>query len=167
LDARQRAPLDPFHAELAAMNDAPEPEAGRMPEAYVPAVIYLPDGSARATKPMRRRVADPRCAWLPPTRVSPALRDKVIAEATEEGLSLGAFIRARLDGSPGPRAKRNPGPDTVMLAKVLAELGKSGSNLNQIAHHLNMDEVAELPELREAVREHRIAVAMVVRLLGV
>ena len=140
-----------------------------MPATDIPAVIYLPDGSRREPekKPVRRRVADPRCAWLPPTRVSPALRDKVIAEAAAEGLSLGAFIRARLDGSPGPRAKRNPSPDIVLLAKVLAELGKSGSNLNQIAHHLNMDEVAELPELQEAVREQRIAVAVLMRLLGV
>jgi hypothetical protein len=95
------------------------------------------------------------------------LRDKAIAAAAAEGLSLGAFIRARPDGSPGPRAKRNPSPDIVLLAKVLAELGKSGSNLNQIAHHLNMDEVAELPELQEAVREQRIAVAVLMRLLGV
>jgi hypothetical protein len=151
------------------MSEAPEPDATRMPATDIPAVIHLPDGSQREPekKPVRRRVADPRCAWLPPTRVSPALRDKVIAEAAADGLSLGAFIRARLDGSPGPRAKRNPGPDIVLLAKVLAELGKSGSNLNQIAHHLNMDEVAELPELQEAVREQRIAVAMLMRLLGV
>jgi hypothetical protein len=161
LDARQRAPLDPFYGEPAAMTDAPQPEAVRMPAADVPAVIYLPDNSRDEPKQKqaRRRVPDPRCAWLPPTRVSPALRDKVIAEAAAAGLSLGAFIRARLDGSPGPRAKRNPGFDTVLLAKLLAELGKSGSNLNQIAHALNMEEEAQLPELRDALREQREAVA--------
>jgi len=149
------------------MTDAPEPETARMPAADIPAVIHLPDLTRvkPERKPVRRRVPDPRSAWLPPTRVSPALRDKVIVEAAATGLSLGAFIRARLDGSPGPRAKRNPGPDAVLLAKVLAELGKSGSNLNQIAYHLNMDEEVQLPELREALAEQRAAVATLMRLL--
>jgi Bacterial mobilisation protein (MobC) len=166
---RQRAPLDPFRAKRAAMIDTPEPEADRAQATDVPAIIYLPDSrrGEPKQKPVRRRVPDPRCAWLPPTRVSPGLRDKVIAEAAAAGLSLGAFIRARLDGSPGPRAKRNPGPDTVLLARVLAELGKSGSNLNQIAHRLNMDEAAELPELSDALREQRIVVAALMHLLGV
>jgi hypothetical protein len=149
------------------MTDAPEPGAACTQATIVPAVIHLSDLSRAEPikKPVRRRVPDPRCAWLPPTRVSPALRDKVIAEAAAAGLSLGAFIRARLDGSPGPRAKRNPGPDTVLLAKVLAELGKSGSNLNQIAYQLNSGEEVQLPELCEALAEQRAAVAALMRLL--
>ena len=118
-------------------------------------------------QPPRRRVADPRSAWLPAIRVTPALRDRAIADAEAAGLSLGALVRLRLDGSPGPRSRRNPGPDTVLLARVLAELGKSGSNLNQIARQLNIDETADIPELGDALREHRIAVAMLMRALGV
>ena len=38
-----------------------------------------------------------------------------------------------------------------MLAKLLAEMGKSGSNLNQIAYQLNSGETVELPELAEAI----------------
>jgi Mobilization protein NikA len=116
---------------------------------------------------LRRRVTNPRSAWLPAIRVTPALRDKVTADAEAAGLSLGAFVRLRLDGSPGPRSRRNPGPDAVLLARVLAELGKSGSNLNQIAHQLNIDETADTPELGDALREHRIAVATLMRALGV
>jgi hypothetical protein len=33
--------------------------------------------------------------------------------------------------------RRRPSVDTQLLAKVLAELGKIGSNINQIAYHLN------------------------------
>lgn len=150
------------------MTDAREPEVARTQATDVPAIICLPDCSQATPQPrtVRRRVADPRSAWLPATRVAPELRDKVIADAAAAGLSVGAFVRARLDGEPGPRAKRSPGPDVVMLAKVLAELGKSGSNLNQIARQLNSEETISLPDLREALAEHRAAVAALMQVLG-
>jgi hypothetical protein len=150
------------------MTDAQVQPVAATPATDDAPVIYLPDLSraGQKRKPLRRRVADPRDAWLPPTRVTPALRDKVIAEASAAGLSLGAYMRARLDGTPGPRAKRNPSADMVLLAQLLGHCGKVGSNLNQIAYHLNSDGEVETSELDAAIVEIRAVSAAIMRALG-
>jgi hypothetical protein len=150
---------------------AAELRAEPQPATEAPAVVPPPGLSqpSPVTRKGRhfgpRPVDDPRTAWLS-TRCTPTFRAIVVAAAKDAGLSLADHVHTRLGGSPGPRARRNPGPDTVLLAKVLAELGKSGSNLNQIAYQLNLGEDAELPELRETLTEHRAAVAAVMRVLG-
>jgi HicB family len=155
------------------MTEMPEAPGATTPATELPAVIFLPDHSQPPPAKKRGRhfgprpVTDPRTAWLPPTRVTPELRSKVEAQAAAAGLSLNAFIRARLDGSPGPRSRRTPGADTVVLAKLLAGLGKSGSNLNQIAYQLNCGEPVEPSDLAEAIAEHRAAAAAIMRALGV
>ena len=60
------------------------------------------------------------------------------------GLSAGTLIRRALLNTPPPPATRRPGPEREALARLLAEcarikgeLGKHGSNLNQIAYYLN------------------------------
>jgi hypothetical protein len=144
------------------------------PATEAPDVIHLPDLSEPpAAKPKTkgrhygpRPATDPHNAWMPPWRVTTTLRARIRAEMEAAGLSYSAFMRARFGEKPGPRARRNPGPDTVLLAKLLAELGKSGSNLNQIAYQLNTGEEVQLPELRDALTEHREAVAAVMRALG-
>jgi Bacterial mobilisation protein (MobC) len=149
------------------MTDAPEPSPAETPATDAGPVIHLPDlsvGPERAA--VRRRVTDPRTAWLPATRVTPELRDRVDAEAAAAGLSLGAFMRAKLDGTPGPRAKRNPGPETVLLAQLLGQCGKVGSNLNQIAYRLNSDGELDFPELEDAIAEIRSVSAAIMRALG-
>jgi hypothetical protein len=129
----------------------------------LPAVIYLPDQS----QPLKRKrgrhfgprpVKDPRSAWLT-TRCTPEFRASVIAAAAETGLSLADYLHSRLGGQPGPRARRNPGADVVLLAKVLAQMGKSGSNLNQIAHRLNEYDFEGIPELQAMQAEHEDVVA--------
>jgi hypothetical protein len=65
--------------------------------------------------------------------------EKAIIEAAAEaeGISVGAFIRARTLGDPGKRSRRRPPADRAELVKILAELGKIGSNINQIARRIN------------------------------
>jgi hypothetical protein len=141
-------------------------------------IIYLPDQSqppAEAPKTSERagvkgrhfgpRVADPRTARFD-VRCTPAFRAKALADATAAGLSLSAYVCARLGGSPGPRTRRRPSPDMAMLAKLLAEMGKSGSNLNQIAYHLNSGETVSVPELAEAIAEHRAVANAIMQALG-
>ncbi len=89
-------------------------------------------------------------------------------------MSLSAYVCAKLGDSPGPRTRRNPGPDMVLLAKVLGQLGKTGSNLNQIAHRLNeydFEGVTELLAMRAeheaALAEHRIVYNAILAALGV
>lgn len=62
-----------------------------------------------------------------------ALNDR----AHDTGLSLNAYIRAAVLGTPGPRARRIPPVNAEALGRATAALNKVGSNLNQIAHALN------------------------------
>jgi hypothetical protein len=66
-----------------------------------------------------------------------------IADAT--GLSSAAMCLHVLLHEPFPKRHR-PAVDTKLLAKVLAELGKIGSNINQIAYHLNAGRPGEVME---------------------
>ena len=75
--------------------------------------------------------------------------------AEKRGLSPGALIRQTLLGvPPGPNVRR-PTADTKLLVKALAELGKIGSNINQIAHHLNAGRPGDATEatIEAALRE--------------
>jgi hypothetical protein len=113
-----------------------------------------------------RRVADPRTVIIR-YRATPSERDATVSAAADAGLSLGAFVRQQTVGTAGPRAKRRPALDHVMLGRLLGALGKSGGNLNQIAHRFNRDEHADLPELYDALVEHRACVAAIMgALLG-
>jgi hypothetical protein len=147
-----------------AMTDAPETEFAISEATEVPAV--LPDQPPRGKRPVpwrgRPRVTDPHSAWLPAWRVQPELREKVLAEARAAGLSYGAFMRATFSGSPGPRARRQPAADAAVLAKLLAQIGKIGSNHNQLAREKNTDGAepdldewrrieAEIQEMRRAL----------------
>lgn len=84
----------------------------------------------------------------------------LVTKAGKAALSLSAYVRARVIEKPQGRAtpprRRKGGADVEALARVLAQLGKVGGNLNQIAHHMNAGgsitakEVrAELDELRQ------------------
>lgn len=85
-----------------------------------------------------------------------------IAEmADRASLTIPSYARQILLDSPPPRAVRKPSVDTKQVAKMLGELGKVGSNLNQIAHHLNAgaggaglnvitDAIADVQAMRDA-----------------
>jgi len=67
---------------------------------------------------------------------TPAQKAEIMKKIDATGLSPSAMCLAVLLDVPLP-ARRRPSVDTQLLAKVLAELGKIGSNINQIAYHLN------------------------------
>lgn len=80
---------------------------------------------------------------------------EVLTEKAEAaGLSPGAYMRACALGSAGPRARRSPTVNREQAAQAIAALNKAGSNLNQIAHALN---IGFQPE-REAVEKSAEAV---------
>ena len=64
--------------------------------------------------------------------------DAIRAMAERSGLSVGALIRHALLNVPPPRAMRRPTVDIQAAARVLAELGKIGSNVNQLAHYAHL-----------------------------
>jgi hypothetical protein len=76
---------------------------------------------------------------------TPKQKAIIVAKCDAAGYSPSAFVLNILLGLPLP-ARRHPSVDTQMLAKVLAELGKIGSNINQIAHHLNSGRPGDVME---------------------
>lgn len=71
-------------------------------------------------------------------RFSAEERAEVEAAADSAGLALGSYIRHQSLGGKRPRAVQRPTAQKAQLALILAQLGKIGSNLNQIARASNM-----------------------------
>lgn len=63
------------------------------------------------------------------------------AAAQAARLPLGSYSRKILLDAPPARVRRRPSPEMSALAKLLGELGKIGSNLNQIAYWHNAGKV--------------------------
>jgi hypothetical protein len=61
------------------------------------------------------------------------------ARAAETGLSTAAYARAAMLGDAGPRAKTRLPVDAALLRQVLAQHGRYGNNMNQIAYVLNAE----------------------------
>lgn len=79
-------------------------------------------------------------------------------EEAAAGMSLGAYIRQRLfDGDAAPRRTRGKHPvkDHEVLARVLAELGRSriANNLNQLARAANSGSLPITPEVESTLHE--------------
>ena len=173
--------------EIAAADEA-------VPASQAPEIIYLPHlppladpvpAGRQETRRGRhygpRPVDDPRSAWLT-TRTTPEFLAKVRADATAAGLPLSDYLHVRLGGGPSPRARRQPTESMKLLAQILGQMGKRGSNLNQGARALNeinlaagegegrdrlAERIEDMAELhREALAEHRECIAAIMRALG-
>lgn len=68
-------------------------------------------------------------------RVTQAEKTLIWQQAREAGHTPSDYLRVRALASPPVR--RVPTPDRAVLLQLLAELGKIGSNVNQIARSLN------------------------------
>lgn len=95
-------------------------------------------------------------------RLDPAEQERATAIRDHAGLPLSALIRRALFETPLPRAARRPTVNHKAVAQLLAELGKIGSNLNQLAKHANAGRyqadsielaLRDLMELRTACME--------------
>jgi hypothetical protein len=96
--------------------------------------------------------------------------------ARRAGYTLSSYARLILLGTKPLRSARRPPIETELLARTLGQLGKIGSNINQIAHVLNRGretdpspsslaiEISEfLNDLREARRTLMTALGRKVR----
>ncbi len=89
----------------------------------------------------------------------------ITAAAERAGQSVAAYIRQQCIGAPGPRAVPRPPVERAVLAQLLAQLGKCGSNLNQIARVLNSG--GDAPEgIPAAIEDFRAVCADIMRALG-
>lgn len=60
------------------------------------------------------------------------------AMAARSGLTVGALIRHAVLNIEPPRSARRPPVEINAAARVLAALGKIGSNINQLAHYAHL-----------------------------
>ena len=74
-------------------------------------------------------------------RLTEAEEATLKARASEAGANVSDFVRGRALGQPNRRTAATP--ERRQLIEALAQLGKLGSNLNQIAHQLNASSGAE------------------------
>lgn len=75
-------------------------------------------------------------------RLNGAERTALIDRADRVGISISAYIRQQvLDVAP-PRQRPRPAVEVEKLSLLLGQIGKIGSNLNQIAARLNANEPA-------------------------
>jgi hypothetical protein len=101
----------------------------------------------------RRKVADPKSSFIS-VRCTAEDHAVIDAQATKAGLSKGAYRRALALGAPGPRAVRRPPIERKELARLLGQLGKVGSNVNQLAYGYNRaGSLPGYPELLAVRRE--------------
>jgi hypothetical protein len=104
-------------------------------------------------------------------RLSPDDASQIAAKAQAAEVSVSTYIRVATLGytreTGGERApRRQPSNDDVALAKVLAQLGKIGSNLNQLARAANCGDWPSEPELVESARAVRETCGEIMRALG-
>lgn len=85
-----------------------------------------------------------------PFRLSKSERAKLVELAEREGLGVADLVRSYLLKAK-PRAARRATPEQLQLIGHLGELGKIGSNLNQIARRLNSGEHVQQQELKLAL----------------
>lgn len=122
-----------------------------------------PDPRPKKTAPWRgrKRVSDPRGKFIA-VRCSKEEYAAIREAADQAGLAIGAFLRAQALGNPGPRAVRRPPVEKTQLARIQAELGKIGSNVNQLARASNQTGAvpgfAELLAIRREIGEMSAAV---------
>lgn len=81
-------------------------------------------------------------------------REYAILQETADrtGYSKSYLFRRALLSTPPPRARPRPSVQTKMLARVLAELGKIGSNINQLAKYANLGRT-QTAQIELALRE--------------
>ncbi len=111
---------------------------------------------------------------LTQTRFTPAELAEVEEAASRYGLALASFSRAaqlsvargqgRLTVTP-VRSVRRPSVEKEQLARVLGQLGKIGSNLNQVAKAMHKDG-ADIADIMEAVAEVRETSRAVMQAMG-
>lgn len=76
---------------------------------------------------------------------------ELLRRADAVGLTPASFVRSAVIDVAPPRAARTPPVDRQLVAQVLAQLGKVGSNVNQIAHALNAGRPMSSPEVEQAM----------------
>jgi hypothetical protein len=93
-------------------------------------------------------------------------RAQIVAAATREGLTPGAYIRSRALARPTTRAVRRPPVETAQLAQLLGLLGAVGGAVQAIAQKHGSAEGIAAAEVQETLAAFREAAAAILRAMG-
>jgi len=108
----------------------------------------------------RKRVKDARTRFIA-VRCDETEYTTITESAQRAGLSVGAYLRSAATGEAGPRARRTPPVEYQALGWILGQIGKIGSNINQMAKAYNQSQLVpgfpELLAIRREVQEMREA----------
>ena len=109
----------------------------------------------------RQQIVKVRCTVDEAAQLAAVARrqGKTISSCVRDSLIAGALP------APKPR-RRTPAADERELARILGQLGKWGSNLNQLAHQANMDEPVKPYQFEELADQVRTASRAVLEALG-
>lgn len=86
-------------------------------------------------------------------RLTDSQAEQLEQEAQQQGMTRGSVIKSKFFTGFTPR--RVPRPDQKELARLVAELGRVGSNVNQIARHLNRGTIPPSGELVQGIKGAR------------
>ena len=70
-------------------------------------------------------------------RVNAAEETELKSRAARAGISPSTYLRHVALDAPLPRQRSRPPAEVQVLSRLLGQVGKIGSNLNQIAHRMN------------------------------
>lgn len=84
------------------------------------------------------------------TRLTPAELAQFERHAAEAGLDKADYVRAAILKDAPLRRARLAKPDRAVLARLMGELGKIGSNINQLARHQNQGGTVAASNLAQA-----------------
>jgi hypothetical protein len=93
-------------------------------------------------------------------------RLSIDTSAERAGMTSGSYVRRAVLGIEPPRQVRRPPVEKQELGRLLGQLGKVGSNLNQIARALHQTSPVEATEVRKALEGLIPVRAAILKALG-
>jgi uncharacterized protein (DUF1778 family) len=99
-------------------------------------------------------------------RLAPEERAAIDDAAARAGLTSGSYARQVVLGAPPPRQVRRPPVEKKELASLLGQLGRVGSNLNQIARAANSEEQIDVIDLAADLKGLALVRDAILKALG-
>ncbi|MFN7835942.1 MAG: plasmid mobilization protein [Burkholderiaceae bacterium] len=99
-------------------------------------------------------------------RLTPDELAAIEAAAERAGMTVGAYMRSVVLAAPVPRQSRRPPVERRALAQLLGQIGKLGSNVNQLAKYGNVGRLIEDRHGAEAAADIAALRAAVMDALG-
>ncbi len=108
-----------------------------------------------AESSVKKRSEQRQKGRIVPFRVSDDEHAELTRLADRAGLSVGSYVRSRSLEKPTTRAIRRPVVEVEVLKGLLGQVGKIGSNLNQLAKGVNQGATPLAADIQTTLAEIR------------